>query len=371
MSEQKLMKSGLATDAVLRICTVLAEIIDDFPVAQFQNDGLHGLDDLELKQRVDHLIAVLADYLPEDFQQTAEVLLQVKQYWDWGDEHDALSSFAAWPLVDYVADYGLEQPEISLNVLKELTPLFSAEFAIRPFIEQHFELTHTILLQWTHDPDEHVRRLACEGIRPRLPWGKHLVELCECPEPIFPILEQLKDDPSLYVRRSVANNLNDITKDNPDRVIAICQQWNIQASLERQWLIRHALRSLVKQGREEVFPLLGYSEQVQLTINSFELKNKTIFLGESLEIELLLSSSTEHTQKLVVDYKIHHLKANGSTTSKVFKWKNITLHGRQQLSLNKRHPFKLITTRKYYPGEHTIELLINGKTFGSQLFDLS
>ncbi|NOQ93255.1 MAG: DNA alkylation repair protein, partial [Methylophaga sp.] len=319
MSEQKLMKSGLSTGAVSRICTVLANIIDDFPQQQFRDEALQEIDDLELKQRVDHLIAVLAHYLPEDFQQTAEILLQVKLHWDWGDESDALSGFAAWPLIDYVAVHGLEQPEVSLNVLKELTPLFSAEFAIRPFIEQHFDFTYKVLLQWSRDADEHVRRLACEGIRPRLPWGKRLVAFCEQPNAIFPILEQLKDDPSLYVRKSVANNLNDIAKDNPEKVITLCQQWLKGASPDRQWIIHHALRSLVKQGREEVFPLLGYSEEVQLTINSFDLKSKTIHLGESLEIDVLLSSSLNQIQKLVVDYKIHHVKANGSTSSKVFK----------------------------------------------------
>lgn len=364
------MKSGLSTDAVLRICTVLADIIDDFPQQQFRDEALQELEHLELKQRVDYLIAVLAHYLPEDFHETAEILLQVKQQWDWGDESDALSGFAAWPLIDYVAVYGLEQPEVSLDILRSLTSLFSAEFAIRPFIEQHFELTYTVLLQWSSNPDEHVRRLASEGIRPRLPWGKRLVALCEHPDAIFPILEQLKDDPSLYVRKSVANNLNDIAKDNPDKVIALCQQWLKDAPSARQWIIRHGLRSLIKQGREEVFPLLGYSEKAQLTIHSFELKSKTVSLGESLEVDLSLSSSLNQIQKLVVDYKIHHVKANGSTTSKVFKWKNITLHTGQMLSLNKRHPFKLMTTRRYYSGEHTIELLINGKPFHSETFEL-
>ena len=172
------------------------------------------------------------------------------------------------------------------------------------------------------------------------------------------------------MRKSVANNLNDIAKDNPDKVITLCQQWLKGASPDRQWIIRHALRSLVKQGREEVFPLLGYSEKVQLTINSFDLKSKTVHLGDSLEIDVLLSSSLNQIQKLVVDYKIHHVKANGSTSSKVFKWKNITLHKGQQLLLNKRHPFKLMTTRRYYSGEHTIELLINGKSFHSETFEL-
>jgi len=370
MSEQKLMKSGLSTNAVKRICAVLTEIVDDFPSQSFTDDALKDLDDLELKQRVAYLIDVLAGYLPPDFEKTANILLQVKQHWDWGDENDALSGFAAWPLIDYVAVHGLYNPALALAVLKELTPLFSAEFAVRPFITEHFDVSYEILLAWTLDSDEHVRRLASEGIRPRLPWGKHLVQFCDDPDAIFPILERLKDDSSLYVRKSVANNLNDIAKDNPDKVIALCENWNQVATSERKWIIRQALRSLVKEGREEVFPLLGYSEQVQLTIRSFELKNKIICLGESLEIDLLLSSSTEKTQKLIVDYKIHYVKANGSTTSKVFKWKNITLHGGEQLSLNKRHPFKLITTRKYYPGEHSLELLINGKTFATQVFKL-
>ena len=370
MSEQKLMKSGISTDAVKRICTVLADIIDDFPAQAFQNEALQGLDELELKQRVDHLIAVLNNYLPDDFQKSAAILLQVKQHWDWGDDNDALSGFAAWPLVDYVSVYGIDYPQLSLNILKELTSLFSAEFAIRRFICDHFELTHKTLLNWAKNPDEHIRRLACEGIRPRLPWGKRLVVLCKDPSSIFPILEQLKDDPSLYVRKSVANNLNDISKDHPDKVIRLCRQWQHDASPEREWIIRHALRSLVKQGRPDVFPLLGYSETVNVSINTFSLRNKTVEMGDSLGFELILSSPSTQIQKLVLDYKIHHVKANGSTTTKVFKWKNITLHHGQPHSLSKSHPFKIITTRKYYPGEHAVELLINGQSMAYQTFDL-
>ena len=177
MSEQRLMKDGLGDDAIARISHVLTILIADFPVQRFTDDALVGLDDLELKQRVDHIIHVLADYLPNDFEATADILLQVKQHWDWGDEDDALSGFAAWPLIDYVAVYGLEHPKQSLKVLKTLTPLFSAEFAIRAFIEQYFELTYQHLLSWCGDSDEHVRRLASEGIRPRLPWGNRLTQL--------------------------------------------------------------------------------------------------------------------------------------------------------------------------------------------------
>ena len=370
MSEQKLMKHGLSTDAVKRICTVLAVIIDDFPVQQFQNEALKGLDELELKQRVEHLITVLNNYLPDDFPKVAAVLLQVKQHWDWGDDKDSLSGFAAWPLIDYVAVHGLKYPDISLNVLKELTPLFSAEFAIRPFIEQHFEFTHTTLLQWAHDSDEHVRRLASEGIRPRLPWGTRLTKLCNDPTPIVPILEQLKTDSSLYVRKSVANNLNDISKDHPELVIELCQQWIIDAPKERQWIIQHGLRTLVKAGCEEVFPLLGYTQAPELEIKKFKLATASITLGQQAEFSVELISKSAMQQRLVVDYKVYHQKANGKTTAKVFKWKNVNLAAGEKMCLAKAHSFKLITTRKYYSGEHVIELLINGKSYGEVSVEL-
>jgi 3-methyladenine DNA glycosylase AlkC len=369
MSEQKLMKDRLGEHAVLQISEVLAMCLTDFPQQQFIKQALAGLNELELKQRVDYLIVVLADYLPTDFADTADILISVKQHWPELSPTDRWGSYSAWPLVDYVAVYGLNQPEIALNVLKNMTPLFSAEFAIRPFITQHFDITYQHLLRWTHDSDEQVRRLSSEGSRPRLPWGKRLTQFCYDPAPIFPILEQLKDDASLYVRRSVANNLNDIAKNHPNEVIRLCESWSIDSPAERLWLIRHALRSLVKSGASAAFLLLGYDKKPQVT-SILKLIEPRILLGNDLEIETLLRSVSVETQKLVIDYRIHHVKANGSKTSKVFKWKNITLHGHQMLALSKRHPFKIITTRKYYAGTHIVELLINGVSYAPAEFEL-
>tara|TARA_R110001606_G_C15404643_1_gene654123 strand:- start:2333 stop:3454 length:1122 start_codon:yes stop_codon:yes gene_type:complete len=370
MSEQKLMKDQLGEQAVVQISQVLAICLTDFSQQQFIEQAMIGLNELELKQRVDHLIVVLSDYLPTDFADAADVLISVKQHWPESSSVDNPDSFTAWPLIDYVSVYGLTHPETALNVLKTLTPLFSAEFAIRSFIDKHFDVTYQALLRWTSDPDEHVRRLASEGSRPRLPWGKRLTQFCDNPAPLFPLLERLKDDPSLYVRRSVANNLNDISKDHPAKVIELCQSWFVHSSVERQWLIRHALRSLVKLGHSEVFILLGYSSNPQLTIPAFKLIETIVTLGNNLVIEALLQSESDETQKLVIDYRIHHVKANGSRTSKVFKWKNITLHGQQAFPLIKRHPFKLITTRQYYAGTHLVELLINGVSYASGEFEL-
>ena len=370
MSEQKAMKLGLGADAIGRISVVLAKIITDFPEQAFNEEAQNGLEELELKQRVDHLIIVLANYLPTDFQQTAKILLQIKLHWDWGDENDALRTFAAWPLIDYVAKYGLKHPEISLQVLKNITSLFSAEFAIRTFIEHHFELTYQTALRWCKDEDEHVRRLASEGFRPRLPWGKPLTIFCDNPEAPLKILELLKDDDSLYVRKSVANNLNEISKDNPEDIISVCQKWIVEASTERKWIIHHGLRGLIKKGDKNVFPLLGYTARPQVEIVQFGLFTTRVQIGESITFSLDLDSAAFQVQKFVVDYRVHHVKANGAVTAKVFKWKNITLEAKQRLSMRKIHPFKLITTRRYYPGEHAIELLINGKSYGQCIFNL-
>ena len=364
------MKENLGQDAVRHIAEILSDSMSGFDKNLFINKALVGLDELELKQRVNHLIKVLALYLPDEFEQTATILKSVKQHWYNEDVEDRGFSFAAWPLIDYVADYGTRQPELALEVLKTLTSLFSAEFAIRTFIDQHFDITYQQLLLWAEDEDEHVRRLASEGMRPRLPWGKQLSQFCDDPTVIFPILERLKDDPSLYVRKSVANNLNDISKDNPEQVIAVCRSWYDGASVERLWIIRHALRSLIKAGHPEVFPLLGYTAEPQVSLKKIGLGKAVLKLGDSAEITVNLLSTSLHTQKMVVDYKIHHVKANGSTTTKVFKWKNITLKANEELQLLKKHSLKPISTRKYYSGKHQVELLINGQPYGKKEFEL-
>lgn len=364
------MKENLGRNAVVYIAQVLSESISDFDKDFFIKDALTGLDDLELKQRVNHLIKVLAIYLPDDFEHTAEVLKAVKENWHKPEGGDNWLSFAAWPLIDYVAEYGTTDPVVALDVLKKLTPLFSSEFAIRTFIDQYFDITYEQLLLWTGDEDEHVRRLASEGIRPRLPWGKQLTQFCDDPTAIFPILERLKDDSSLYVRKSVANNLNDISKDNPEQVIALCLRWYENAAEDRLWIIRHALRTLIKSGHPEVFPLLGYTSKPKVMLENVGLDRAVIELGDTAAITVDLISRSSKTQKMVVDYQVHHVKANGKTTAKVFKWKNITLKPNQTLRLVKKHSFKPISTRKYYSGTHQIELLINGQPHGKKDFEL-
>jgi 3-methyladenine DNA glycosylase AlkC len=367
LAEQGLLKHQLGKGEVNHLADVLAQADSQFDSVHFKRYVFAKLEQLELKQRVHHIIDGLKQYLPSDFEQSAKVLFTFSEQWrqqtasNWG-------SFTVWPIVDYVAEVGLNDPERSLRLLKTLTPLFSAEFAIRPFIEQHFQVTYNELLKWADNESEHVRRLASEGIRPRLPWGKRLTRFVNEPAPILRILDKLKDDPSLYVRKSVANNLNDISKDNPEVVISLCSHWWPKATEQRKWVIRHGLRSLVKAGHPKVFPLLGYTENPSIDMCDFSVASQ-INLGESLIINC--GFFARETQQIVLDYKISFMKANGRHSTKVFKWKNLSLAQGQEVLLRKEHSFKPLSTRRYYPGEHAIELLINGMPIAKSEFRLT
>lgn len=365
------MKDGLGSAAVVRMAASLACADSGFPQEAFIADAMDGIEALELKERVRHIIGVLHSYLPADFTAAADLLTRLKAHWIPGDPGDNLGGFAAWPIIDYIGEHGLEHPETALAALRELTALFSAEFAIRPFFIHHPALTHRTVHSWCTDPDEHVRRLVSEGSRPRLPWGQQLPAFIKDPAPIFPLLEPLKNDSSDYVRRSVANNLNDISKDHSGTVIALCRRWQKNATPEVEWIIRHATRSLVKAGHPEVFGLLGYTENPDLTLQSIDLLPNRIRLGETVEFSATVQSNRVERQRVVIDYAVHHMKANGQTSPKVFKLRTLEIGPGETITLTKRHAIKAITTRKYYPGEHAVEILINGKSFGRAPFLLN
>ncbi|MFT2111086.1 DNA alkylation repair protein [Marinomonas sp. 2405UD68-3] len=384
----ELMKNGLSAPAFSRLACALDSVLVDFDKIAFLNECADGVESLELKERVAYIISILHRHLPSDFPEAAAVLSNIVPIWDFGEEGDALRSFAAWPLIDYIAEHGLSHPDVALPLMKTLTPLFSAEFAIRPFILAYPDVCHGYFLQWCDDTDEHVRRLASEGTRPRLPWGIQLKPFVLDPTPTLVYLNALKADSSLYVRRSVANHLNDIAKDHPDVVIDLCNSWQQEfkgkVPDDVQWVINHATRTLVKQGHPAVFALLGYTDK-PMVVSTLVVTEALIKLGESLNFELSLTDSSllnetlsdlssasvsTNTQTFVVDYAIHFVKANGASSAKVFKLKNVTLKQGQTLLINKAHGIKPITTRKYYPGEHKVEILINGLSVASQSFHL-
>ncbi len=371
------MKDSLNLNAVSRIATALSALADSqrvegfkFQPKSFVKHAIAPLESLELKQRVQHIIDTLHQFLPTDFRRAAKLLEALPEVWDRGHADDPLRGFAAWPLIDYIGEHGLEHPEIALETLRKLTALFSAEFAIRPFILHHPSLCQTAFRQWTKDDCEHVRRLVSEGTRPRLPWGIQLKPYIKDPSDNLVWLDTLRSDKSLYVRRSVANHLNDISKDHPATVIDLCQSWLSSASDEEKWVIKHATRTLVKAGQPGVFGLLGFTPEPRFKSPKLSCRHPEITLGDALEFDFDILSDSEEEQSLVVDYAIHFLKANGKQNAKVFKWKNIKLAPRCRLTLSKVHTIKAITTRRYYSGGQRLEILINGRPVAETEFDL-
>jgi 3-methyladenine DNA glycosylase AlkC len=312
---------------------------------------------------------VLRECLPSDYPEALEILMQIL-----GPENPKIREMfehelQLMPIEHFVGAYGLDHFEISMQALYEITQRFTAEFAIRPFLIRYEKETLEVLSKWVRDDNEHVRRLVSEGTRPRLPWAMRLPAFIENPRLTLKLLEKLKDDPSEYVRRSVANHLNDVTKDNADLVVSVLKRWAKEASKERQWIIRHALRSLVKQGHTGALEVLGYGPP-EVKLVCFCVQTPTLQFGDALEFSFALQSEGKRSQKLVVDYVIHFVKANGSRSAKVFKLSTRTLKGGECLELERVHKIRSITTRKYYAGVHRVEVQINGVVLGGSEFEL-
>jgi 3-methyladenine DNA glycosylase AlkC len=347
-----------------------------FDAARFEALALQGLDDLEFKARAMQLCAALEATLPADFDRAAGIIEaalappgQGDDLWALRSGPQGLAGWVVWPLGEFVVKRGIDAPQRALRTLHALTQRHTAEWALRPFIEQHPDYTFATLADWCGDASAHVRRLVSEGSRPRLPWGAQLKDLIRDPSPTLPLLRTLQDDPSAYVRRSVANHLNDIAKDHPELVLQWLREHLPGASPERRALLRHASRTLIKQGHPQVLQAWGLGAPLRGTA-TLQVAPKRLKVGDSLQLTVQLRSSAARTQTLVIDYAVHHVKASGVTSPKVFKGWTLLLAPRQGLSLHKRHSMRAVTTRRYHPGRHEVDLRINGEILARAFFSL-
>lgn len=362
---------------VRAIAQHLRRVWPRFDAARFERSALAGLDALELAARVRHIADALEATLPDDFAQAADLIEASLGPPGDGDEPAALPTSAAglagwplWPIGEYVARRGLATPERALHTLQAITRRFTAEFAIRPFIVAHPALAFATLQHWTRDPSAQVRRLASEGSRPRLPWGLQLKSLIADPSPTLPLLRALQDDPSAYVRRSVANHLNDIAKDHPAVVVQWLAEYLPGAPPERRALLRHASRTLIKQGHPAVMKHWGlgrrFAGEVRLVISPRHLR-----IGATLTLDLSLTSTAARAQPLQIDYAVHHVRLAGHTTAKVFKGWSLSLAANETRTLRKRHSMRMVSTRRYHPGRHEVDVRINGEVRAQAFFDLA
>ncbi|MCA9783339.1 MAG: DNA alkylation repair protein [Candidatus Cloacimonetes bacterium] len=349
------MKDGLNPAAIDRILHSFSTSGSGFDAAGFRKRALAGLDQLELKQRVEHITNALAHSLPTAWADALPLVLRAGSQFPPGQPGDSLAGFAAWPVIQWVPRAGLAHPGDALDALRQLTVLFTAEFALRPFLCQFPELTLERLRIWAGDPDWRVRRLVSEGSRPRLPWGERLRELQRDPSPMLPLLERLHDDPEDNVRRSVANHLNDISKDHPGLAVELCRQWYTQSG--ESSLKRHALRSLIKAGDRSALALVGVGAALDVRLVAFSLDTPRIRLGEALEFSFTLEGQD---QELELDYALIFPGSRGQERRKVFKLSRGHLSKGRSRSWQRSHPLKSITTRRYYPGPCSLELILNG-----------
>ncbi len=343
---------------------------------RFVAQATHGLDALEMKARAMQIADALEATLPPRFADAAALIEAALAPAEAGDAmaqleglEQGLRGWILWPVGEFVARRGLAEPERALAALHAITQRFTAEFAIRPFIVEHPGLVFETLARWTTDPSHHVRRLVSEGSRPRLPWGLQLKSLIRDPGPTLPLLRALQDDPSEYVRRSVANHLNDIAKDHPSQVAAWLHEHLPGASAERRALLRHASRTLIKAGDAAVLEAWGLGRPFRGEA-ALSITPARIALGGAVTLALQLRSAAASVQRLVIDYAVHHVKADGSTSPKVFKGWTLELPARGEAALEKRHAVRPITTRRYFAGRHRVVVQVNGRAVAEGAFVL-
>lgn len=323
---------------------------------------------LELKERMRHITIALHDHIDGNYQQQVNVLLNLLKQLQSSGIKEASIEYMFLP--DFVEYYGLQDFETSIHALEKITIFTSAEFAVRPFIIQYPQQMLNQMRAWSTHTAPMVRRLATEGCRPRLPWAMALPQFKKDPSTILPILEQLKNDDSESVRRSVANNLNDISKNHPDLILDIAQKWYGQNKAV-DWVVKHACRTLLKQGNQQLMQLFGFGATDEIAIENIEIKTPIVTVGDYLKFEFQVHNLAKKAVKIRLEYAIYYQKANGSLSRKVFKISEKEYAANSSTNIERRQSFKLISTRKYHMGLHQLALVVNGNELERIDFQLS
>jgi len=332
----------------------------------------------ELKQRCTHIATVLRNFLPPDYKEAIAKILELlhheeKTQPDFAVVDDTKFSLMldyGWILDNFVEQYGLDDYEASIKAIERITQFSSCEFSVRSFIIKYPAKMMAQMLAWSKHKHWGVRRLSSEGCRPRLPWTMALPELKKNPAPIIPILENLKNDVSRFVRLSVANNLNDIAKDNPDVVINLAKKWQGE-SQEIDWILKHGCRTLLKQGNVEAMELFGFGSSAEnITIEDFRILTPKVNVGNSLEFSFKLLNNNPKKTKIRLEYAIYYQKANGTLSKKVHKISEKDYAGNSATPITRKHPFKVVTTRVLHLGLHQVSPIVNGSEFEKFDFEL-
>ncbi len=357
----RLLKDILGRQALTVVADAGTAASARFNRRAFLNAASDGLDALSIMERTRHIADALKSALPASYADALDIIRAMAPRLTHG--------FQAIAVTEFVARYGLGDFDKSMEALADLTRFGSAEFAIRPFLAQDAERTLAVMARWSGSTDEHVRRLASEGSRPRLPWAARVPALRDDPTLAAAILETLKSDPSLYVRKSVANHLNDIAKDRPDWLVDRLAAWP-KEDARTVWIIRHALRTLIKKGDPRALAIIGAGHGATVAVRHFSIVPQAVRLGDAIEINAEIFSESLEDQRLVVDYRVHYARTAGKTAAKVFKFKTFDLAAGTTAALKIRQAIRDFSTRRHYPGRHDVELIVNGRAKARQAFEI-
>lgn len=346
----------------------LATALPKFNAKKFQQQVFDNeWKNKELKQRVSHIVSVLKDTLPDDYPQALSVILKATQHLK--SQKIKEVSFGYVCLPEYIQVYGLEHYKESIAAIEEITQFVTCEFAVRPFIVKYGDKMMKQMLRWSKHKNAKVRRLSSEGCRPRLPWAMALPDFKKDPSPILPILENLKTDKDIWVQKTVANNLNDISKDNPELAIKIFKRW-VGECKETDWVVKHAARTLLKQGNAGVMAIFGLKMDKAIEVSNFKIETHKVKMGGDVHFSFTLSNNSKKEKLIRVEYAMYYLRANGTHSKKVFKISEKNYLPQSNTYVERRQSFKAITTRVYYAGVQKLSVIINGHELTTGEFKL-
>lgn len=351
-----------------RFADTVSPIIPSFNKAKFVDMALgDGFENMEWKQRMKHTTKVFHEFLPDQFAEAATLIMAVIKKLQ--SDNFGVDSLAFVFFPDYIETYGLDDLKNSVKAFELITQFVSCEFAVRPFILKYGDEMISQMVAWSLHENYKVRRLASEGSRPRLPWAMALPALKKDPSSILPLLENLKNDPSEWVRRSAANSINDIAKDHPDLVIALAVKWK-GISKETDAIIKHGCRTLLKQGHAAI--LKHYQlESKDISLTDFEILTPNVKTGESLGFTFSIQNHNEAAQTVRLEYGVYYLRANGQLSRKVFKISEKSYLPGAIVTIHRKQSFRVITTKVFYAGGHQLSIIVNGEEKGFQTFNLS
>lgn len=363
------LKDRYGPEVIERIAARLHAVDPSFPAARFVADARRGYAALELTARARHIACALQAHLPADYERAVDLLIAslgppLTVTADFG-----MAGFDLLPYTYFVAAAGLDHFEASMRAQYEITQRFTAEFSLRAFLVREPDRTLARLAQWVDDPSPHVRRLVSEGTRPRLPWAPRLREFQRDPAPVLALLERLKDDPEDYVRRSVANHLNDIGKDHPQVLIETARRWWQDGDARRRALVRHALRAALRRGDREALAILGFGAG-RIEVLELRVAPRRPVHGSAVTIDVDLANRSAQPQRVLVDLRLHFVKASGRTGPRVFRLRTLELGPGARLQLSKRLQLVDLSTRRLHPGRHRVEVLVDGRAVAAGDFTL-